>query len=119
MSCSSALCERSARCTENQMSDKENRQGEDPSSEPEAPPTQEEVQAAQELRQQLSGEREGADRGWLLAHLRVPSGDDLLGDLRARGLVRSARDTVLSRQAAEAARKASVQPWRRLWRSLR
>src|SRR5262249_31986331 len=73
-----------------------------PKDDPDAPPTEEERRAAAALRDALDSPSRGLGAGngkepdlkWLSAHLRVPTADDSLGELRARGLARAAREAV-------------------------
>ena len=103
-----------------------------PKDDPDAPPTEEERRAAAALREALAateepplaqpgsgpakrlGERSEEAR-WLAAHLRLPSADDSLGELRARGLARAAREAVVSRRLPVKKRDGG---WRQLGRSL-
>lgn len=89
---------------------------------PDAPPTEEELRGAAGLRDGLAALDApgpgpgpaagpgrtplGADARWLVAHLRVPRADDSLGELRARGLSRAAREAVQTRRV-QAPRRAS------------
>lgn len=88
---------------------------------PLAPPTEEELARAAHLRDELEAPAGAADHprppeaAWLAAHLRAPREDDLLGDLRARHLLRAAREAVVARQAARRARQTA---WRRVGRGL-
>ena len=94
---------------------------------PEAEPTEEELRTAGALRRALSATELAAGPGgrrepvldpearWLAAHLRVPTADDSLGEVRARGLARSAREVVTARRALAARRGGSL---RQLGRSL-
>ncbi|MCS6914823.1 MAG: hypothetical protein RMK29_02060 [Myxococcales bacterium] len=87
--------------------------------EPEAPPNEEELRAAAALRDEL--ERSGppsAEVAWLRAHLRLPTWDDSLGEVRARGLARAAREQVQARRAAAALLAARLPPWRQVRRAL-
>lgn len=100
----------------------------DPSlSDPDAEPTEDELRAAVALREALGateqpaspgGRREPVSDGearWLAAHLRVPTADDSLGEVRARRLARAARESVSARRAVAARRGGSL---RQLGRSL-
>lgn len=103
---------------------------------PDAPPTEEERRLAAALREALSATEEALPEGpagskssgaaqrlthkseegrWLAAHLRLPSEHDSLGEVRARGLARAAREALLSRRAQAAKRDRS---WRQLGRTL-
>lgn len=102
---------------------------------PDAPPTEEERRLAAALREALSATEEAVPEGsgpkssgavprishkseegrWLAAHLRLPSERDSLGEVRARGLARAAREALLSRRAQAARRGRS---WRQLGRTL-
>jgi hypothetical protein len=101
-----------------------------PTDDPDAPPSDEERRAAALLREALSATEEGprapgapasGARGperpeearWLAAHLRLPTADDSLGEVRARGLARAAREAVTQRRA-----QARESGWRQLGRSL-
>lgn len=98
-----------------------------PLSDPDAEPTEDELRAASALREALSatelpvspgGRREPVSDGearWLAAHLRVPTADDSLGEVRARRLARAARESVSARRAVAARRGGSL---RQLGRSL-
>jgi hypothetical protein len=87
----------------------------DPGDLPEGPPSEEELRGAQALREAL--EQSGPEAGWLSAHLRVPTWDDSLGDLRARALARSAREVAQARRAAQAARPA-LPSWQKVRRAV-
>lgn len=101
--------------------------GDAPLSDPDAEPTEDELRAAAALREALSateqpaspgGRREPVSDGearWLAAHLRVPTADDSLGEVRARRLARAARESVSARRAVAARRGGSL---RQLGRSL-
>ncbi|MFT3754971.1 MAG: hypothetical protein QM769_03325 [Pseudoxanthomonas sp.] len=97
---------------------------------PDAPPTPEELRAAAALREALTATEaprppaQGAAPGsrpraaseearWLAAHLRLPSADDSLGEVRARGISRAAREVVMNRRAQVRSRG-----WRQLGRSV-
>jgi hypothetical protein len=72
---------------------------------PDAPPSEEEKRAAAALRNALERDEEtGAPRTsegkWLAAHLRLPSSEDALGDVRAWRLARGARESMMARRAA-------------------
>lgn len=103
---------------------------------PDAPPTEEERRLAAALREALSATEEASPEAaggpkssgaaprlihkseegrWLAAHLRLPSERDSLGEVRARGLARAAREALLSRRAQAAQRDRS---WRQLGRTL-
>lgn len=99
---------------------------------PDAPPTPEELRAAAALREALAateaprpatpgaalGQRPRAaseEARWLAAHLRLPSADDSLGEVRARGLARAAREALLGRRAQVKRRDGG---WRQLGRAL-
>jgi hypothetical protein len=96
-------------------------------SDPDAEPTEDELRAAAALREALSetelaagpgGRREPVsdpEARWLAAHLRVPTADDSLGEVRARGLSRAARELLTARRAVAARRGGSL---RQLGRSL-
>lgn len=107
-----------------------------PKEDPDAPPTEEERRLAAALREALLATEEAAVQGpggtkksgaaqrlghkseegrWLAAHLRLPTAHDALGEVRARGLARAAREALLSRRA-EAARRD--RGWRQLGRTL-
>lgn len=103
-----------------------------PKDDPDAPPSEEERRGAAALREALAateapasypkgsgpaprlGERSEEAR-WLAAHLRLPSGDDSLGEVRARGIARAAREAVLGRRAQVKRRPGG---WRQLGRAL-
>ena len=106
-----------------------------PGEDPDAPPTEEERRLAAALREALSATEEPASEGpggpkqsaaqrlghkseegrWLAAHLRLPTAHDALGEVRARGLARAAREALLIRRAAAARRDRG---WRQLGRTL-
>lgn len=72
---------------------------------PDAPPSEEEKRAAAALRSALEREGEaGPPRSvegkWLAAHLRLPTAEDSLGDVRAWRLARGARESMQARRAA-------------------
>lgn len=99
----------------------------EPLPEPDAEPTEDELRAAAALRESLAatelapgpgGRREPVsdpEARWLAAHLRIPSADDSLGEVRARGLSRAARELLTARRAMAARRGGSL---RQLGRSL-
>ena len=99
----------------------------EPLPEPDAEPTEDELRAAAALRETLSvtelaagpgGRREPVsdpEARWLAAHLRIPTADDSLGEVRARGLSRAARELLTARRAVAARRGGSL---RQLGRSL-
>lgn len=93
---------------------------------PDAPPTEEERRLAASLREALSATEEAtsgaaspahkSEEGrWLAAHLRLPTEKDGLGEVRARGLARAAREALLGRRAQAARRDRG---WRQLGRTL-
>lgn len=107
-----------------------------PKDDPDGPPTEEERRLAAALREALAATEEPALEGpggpktsgaaqrlthkseegrWLAAHLRLPTAHDSLGEVRARGLARAAREAVLSRRAQAARRDRG---WRQLGRTL-
>ena len=101
-----------------------------PKDDPDAPPTEEERRAAAVLRTALAATEDAPQPGsgpvprpgerseearWLAAHLRLPLADDSLGEVRARGLARAAREVVMSRRAQGKRRDGG---WRQLGRSL-
>lgn len=96
---------------------------------PDAPPTEEELRGAASLRDSLApldtpkksrahAPPLGPEAKWLLAHLRVPQADDSIGELRARGLARAARETLLAKRTHAARRGTGAELWRHLGRSL-
>lgn len=103
-----------------------------PKDDPDAPPTEEERRGAAALREALLATEEPAsypkgsgpaprlreksdEARWLAAHLRLPSADDSLGEVRARGLARAAREALLGRRAQVKRRDGG---WRQLGRAL-
>lgn len=103
-----------------------------PKDDPDAPPSEEERRGAAALREALQATEEptsypkGSGPGprlrekseearWLAAHLRLPSANDSLGEVRARGLARAAREALLSRRAQAKHRDGG---WRQLGRAL-
>jgi hypothetical protein len=103
-----------------------------PKDDPDAPPSEEERRGAAALREALSATEEPAsypkgsgpaprlrerseEARWLAAHLRLPSSNDSLGEVRARGISRAAREAVLSRRAGVKRRDSG---WRQLGRAL-
>ncbi|MFO0574067.1 MAG: hypothetical protein U1A78_08720 [Polyangia bacterium] len=99
----------------------------EPLPEPDAEPTEDELRAAAALRETLAatelapgpgGRREPVsdpEARWLAAHLRLPTADDSLGEVRARGLSRAARELLTARREVAARRGGSL---RQLGRSL-
>lgn len=86
---------------------------------PDAPPSEEEKRAAAALHRALASRDEGSlpspELKWLSAHLRLPTAQDALGDVRSRRIAR------LSREAAQAKRAALAQRgtlWTRIANSL-
>lgn len=72
---------------------------------PDAPPSEEEKRAAAALRKALEPGEAGeapksAEGKWLAAHLRLPTAEDALGDVRAWRLSRGARESLQSRRGA-------------------
>lgn len=61
------------------------------------PPSAEELAAAAGLRDELAAD--GAGAGWLRAHLRAATEEDVLGDVRSRGIARAAREALQQRRA--------------------
>ncbi len=103
-----------------------------PKEDPDAPPTEEERRGAAALREALLSTEEptsypkgsgptprlrekSEEARWLAAHLRLPSVNDSLGEVRARGLARAAREALLSRRAQAKPRDGG---WRQLGRAL-
>lgn len=93
-----------------------------PGDDPDAPPSEEELRAAAALRQELEGApgaRPSQEAAWLRAHLRPATWEDSLGEVRARGLARAAREQLQARRAAQAPLlPAGLPPWRQLRRAL-
>lgn len=101
--------------------DRASRPGAEPESLIDAPPTEEELRAAAALRRAL-GDGGGdepppatAERRWLSAHLRLPTPEDSLGEVRAWRLARAARESVSAKRMRAAQRSGG---WSRLGRSL-
>lgn len=72
---------------------------------PDAPPSEEEKRAAAALKNALereddAGPPRSAEGKWLSAHLRLPTAEDSLGDVRAWRLARGARESMQARRAA-------------------
>jgi len=97
---------------------------------PDAPATEEEKRAAARLREAVGDGETGREEPlrlrpsprsvearWLAAHLRYPSSDDSLGEVRARGLARAAREQVALRRGAVPPKTLPVR-WRRASRLL-
>ncbi len=83
-----------------------------------APPTAEEKRGALALREALEPQEgrpapRGAESRWLAAHLRVPSAEDSLGDVRAWRLARAARESVQARRGLSAQHSAR---WAKVFR---
>lgn len=107
--------------------------GAEPESLIDAPPTEDELRAAAALRRALGdgGDEPSptasagagtagpapvtAERRWLAAHLRVPTAEDSLGEVRAWRLARAARESVAAKRLRAAQRSGG---WSRLGRSL-
>lgn len=96
--------------------------GAEPESAIDAPPTEEELRAAAALRRALGdgGDEPApapatAERRWLAAHLRLPTAEDSLGEVRAWRLARAARESVAAKRLRAAQRSGG---WTRLGRSL-
>ena len=87
---------------------------------PDAPPSEEELRAAAALQRELEGEGpRSPEVAWLRAHLRTAKWEDSLGEVRARGLARAAREQVATRRAAQSSLlPAGLPPWRQLRRAL-
>jgi hypothetical protein len=85
---------------------------------PDAPPSEEEKRAATALRKSLEASAEGspvAEVKWLAAHLRRPTAEDALGDVRGWRLSRGAREAA---QARKLAAEQRGDMWTRIGRSL-
>lgn len=72
---------------------------------PDAPPSEEEKRAAAALKSALereddAGPPRSVEGKWLAAHLRLPTAEDSLGDVRAWRLARGARESLQARRAA-------------------
>ncbi|HMU40393.1 MAG TPA: hypothetical protein PKE31_15395 [Pseudomonadota bacterium] len=91
---------------------------------PDAPARSDDVRAALSLREAiqetedaLAKERPAAFRAqearWLAAHLRFPTELDSIGEVRARGLARAAREAVQTRRSQAEMRAFSVRRFRR------
>ncbi len=88
---------------------------------PDAPPRSEEIRAAHTLRESLRETEESSDHDplrplsrrdpearWLAAHLRFPTELESLGELRARGLARSARESVMAKRSQAEQRSSTL-----------
>lgn len=89
----------------------------------EAAATAEEKRAAANLRAALEPDAETAaprssEGRWLAAHLRLPTAEDSLGEVRAWRLARAARESVQSRRRPQVERRSDWKRAARLGRSL-
>lgn len=96
---------------------------------PDAPPSPEELRGAAELRQALAEtevpraalpRRTGLhhpEASWLAAQLRLPLPDDALGQVRARGLARAARELLQSKRRPPVV--VERQPRQSMWLTVR
>ncbi len=102
--------------------------GKSHSDDPDAPPRSDELRAAQVLREALRetedkqdadplrpGTPRSSEARWLAAHLRFPSELESLGEVRARGLARSARESVAVKRSQAELRSSTM---RQLSRSI-
>lgn len=95
---------------------------------PDAPPRSDELRAARSLRDALRATEEASDHDplrpqgkrtpearWLAAHLRFPTEMESLGELRARGLARAAKEQVTAKRSQAQQRSSTL---RQLGRSV-
>lgn len=95
---------------------------------PDAPPRSDELRAARTLREALQATEEVSDHDplrpqakrtpearWLAAHLRFPTEMESLGELRARGLARAAKELVQAKRSQAEQRSSTL---RQLGRSI-
>ncbi len=95
---------------------------------PDSPPRSDELRAAKTLREALHATEEASDHDplrpqgkrtpearWLAAHLRFPTEMESLGELRARGLARAAKEQVLAKRSQAEQRISTL---RQLGRSI-
>lgn len=98
--------------------------------EPDAPIGPDEANAAKSLREALVSTEQDAETAtaqvqtprsntsqWLAAHFRFPGPLDSLGEVRARGLARAAKDTVLAKRSHTSKTTEPLRPFRR-WNRL-
>lgn len=98
------------------------------SDDPDAPPRSDELRAARALRQALHETEDkhesdplhplaprSQEARWLAAHLRFPTELESLGEVRARGIARSARESVAAKRSQAELRSSTI---RQLGRSL-
>ena len=83
---------------------------------PDAPSSPEELAAAGALRDELATDT--PESAWLKAHLRPSTWEDSLGEVRARGLARAAREVVQTRRAMVPMQPSRLPSWRQLRRAL-
>ncbi len=92
------------------------------SDDPDAPPRSDELRAAKSLREALRETEDkhdsdplhplsprSAEARWLAAHLRFPTEMESLGEVRARGLARSARELVAAKRSQAELRSSTMQ----------